>query len=342
MNSYERYKKILDGECSDILPRLPILMQFAAEYIGSNYGEFASDFNTLVKANMECAQDFEFDQLSAISDPYRETAGFGAEIEFITDGVPKCKKPPLGDTKNMSSLATPNPLYSVRMLDRIKAIESYKKQYYKMYSIMGWIEGPAAEAADLRGVNNFLLDVLDDVPFITDLMDLCAQVAIDFGTAQIKAGADTIGMGDAIVSQLSPTLYENLVQPRQKKIIKALQAQGAWVRLHICGNITHLLPGIADLGVNILDVDSMVDMVKVREAVGDKTVLAGNICPVSGVKNGPPEKIQQTIRDIYSAVGNPYMVTAGCEIPVGTPFENLKALCRPINYKSPIYERRKK
>jgi MtaA/CmuA family methyltransferase len=340
MTSFERYQNILDGKNSDILPRLPILMQFAAEYIGSNYGQFASDFQTLVKANIECAKDFEFDQLSTISDSYRETAGFGADIEFIKDGVPKCIKPPLEESKNISSLLTPSPLKSTRMLDRIKAIDSYKKRFGNSYSILGWIEGPAAEAADLRGVSAFLLDLLDDGPFITDLMDLCVDVAIKFGSAQIRAGADTIGMGDAIASQISPALYERLVQPRQKKIIKALQSQGAWVRLHICGNIAHLLPGIADLGVDILDVDHMVDIVKVRQAVGDNTVLAGNIDPVSGVKNGTPENIRATILDTYSKVGNPYMPTAGCEIPTGTPFENLKALCGSIKYQNIFFQRR--
>jgi uroporphyrinogen-III decarboxylase len=33
-------------------------------------------------------------------------------------------------------------------------------------------------------------------------------------------------------------------------------------------------------------------------------------------------------------VGNPYMVNAGCEIPSGTPEENLSALCDPIPYGS--------
>ena len=43
MNSLERYLGVIKGESVDFLPRLPILMQFAAEYIGSNYGAFASD-----------------------------------------------------------------------------------------------------------------------------------------------------------------------------------------------------------------------------------------------------------------------------------------------------------
>ena len=57
MNSYERYMAVLAQEPVDILPRLPILMQFAAEYIGSNYGAFASDYRVLVEANLLSAEN---------------------------------------------------------------------------------------------------------------------------------------------------------------------------------------------------------------------------------------------------------------------------------------------
>ena len=89
MNSYERYLSVLQQSRPDVVPRVPILMQYAAEYIGSDYGEFAADYRVLVKANEQCAQDFGFDQLSCISDPYRETQGFGAEIEYRRDGPPR-------------------------------------------------------------------------------------------------------------------------------------------------------------------------------------------------------------------------------------------------------------
>jgi len=46
---------VLKGEPVDFLPRVPILMQYAAEYIGSNYGAFASDHKVLVESNRRCA-----------------------------------------------------------------------------------------------------------------------------------------------------------------------------------------------------------------------------------------------------------------------------------------------
>lgn len=332
MNSYERYMKMLKGEPVDIVPRVPILMQFAAEYIGSNYGAFASDYRVLVEANRRCAEDFGMDQLSTISDPYRETQGFGAMIEFLHDGVPKCVTPPLAHSKDFTLLKQPDPLLSERMLDRVQAIQAFKKQYDGIYSIMGWIEGPAAEAADLRGVINFLTDILDDTLFCEALMDRCVEVGIAFAKAQIQAGADTIGIGDAIASQVSPRIYAALIQPREKLLVQAIHAMGALVRLHICGNITHLLPGITNLGIDILDVDHMVDMATVRKSVGSTVVITGNLDPVEDIFKGNAQSIRDAVQRCHDAVGTPYMVNAGCEIPSGTPLENLHALCAPLPF----------
>ena len=316
----------------DYLPRTPILMQFAAEHIGSDYAAFASDFRVLTTSNTVCARHFGIDQLSCISDPYRETHGFGSTVEYVKDGPPHSSHP-LKETRDLSVLAKPDPMRSGRMRDRINAAEAYHQNHRGAYSILGWIEGPAAEAADLRDVTTFLVDLMDDEIFACELMDLCVDVGILFARAQVDAGVDTVGVGDAIASQVDPRTYERLIQPREKRLVKAVQNMGALVKLHICGNITHLLPGIADLGVDILDVDHMVDMAAVRETVGSTVAIAGNMDPVSTLKDGTPAEIRKAIADAYAEVGNPFIVSAGCEVPAGTPDENLRALCEPMSYK---------
>lgn len=331
MNGFQRYVGMLKGHRVDFVPRIPIVMQFAAEYIGSNYGAFASDHRILVEANRRCAQDFGFEQLSAISDPYRETQAFGGIVTYVRDGVPRCTSP-LECTNDLAVLLRPDPLVSERMADRVRAIAEYTQASAGEYSIMGWIEGPAAEAADLRGVARFLMDTIEDRSFLERLMDVCVGAGIDFAKAQIEAGADTVGIGDAIASQLSPETYESLIQPREKMLVDAIHKAGAFVRLHICGNITHLLAGIADLGIDILDVDHMVDMGHVREVVGTRVALSCNIDPVKGILQGNPDSIRDYVRNSYRSVGNPFMVSAGCEIPPNTPTGNLVALCEPVAY----------
>jgi len=335
MNSLERYLATIAGRPTDFLPRVPILMQFAAEHIGSNYAAFASDWRVLVEANIRCRVEFGFDQVSAISDPYREAQGFGAEIHYEADHAPTCKHPPLSDIHDLSPLRDdPDPYACERMLDRLLAVRAFKERIGGECSILGWVEGPAAEAADLRGVQDFLMDMMDDEDACRTLMARCTQTAIRFAEAQLAEGADTIGIGDAIASQMPPDLYRNLIWPFEKQLVGAIQAKGGLVKLHICGNITHLLPHIGELGVDILDIDHMVDPAQARWAVGPEVALAGRVDPVADVLHGTPDSIRSAIATSYAAIGNPHLVMAGCEIPPGTPAANLKALCEPLAYSA--------
>jgi len=329
MNSLERYVAVLEGRTPDLVPRIPILMRYAAEFIGSCYGDFAADHRVLVGANLACAAAFDFDQISCISDPYRETQGFGARIEYPRDDVPRATHP-LAENPDLSRLPRPDPERSERMRDRLEACRRYRAAAGGRFSILGWVEGPAAEAADLRDAANFLMDLMEEPDYAAALMDRCLETAIAFARAQLACGADTIGVGDAIASQVSPATYAALIQPREKALVRAIHAAGGRVRLHICGDIRRLLPGIADLGVDILDVDHMVGLAEARAAVGPGVVLAGNLDPVAAVLRGAPQSIRAGALRCRAEAGDPFMVSAGCEIPAGTPMENLRALCEPI------------
>ncbi len=331
MTGKERIKAVLEGRPADIVPRTPILMQYAAEFIGSNYGRFAADYRVLVEANLRCAAAFGFDQVSVISDAYRETQGFGGRVTYVENGTPRSTHP-LADDPDLSRLAKPDPLKSERMLDRVEAVRAYARAAGD-YSILGWVEGPAAEGADLRGVENFLVDLLDEPAYAADLMDLVLENGIAFAMAQIEAGCDMVGIGDAIASQIGPDLYREFVLPREVKLVRAIQGQGVKVKLHICGDITPLLPGLAEVAPDVLDCDHMVDLAEARRVMPKGTVLTGNLDPVAAVLRGKPETIRAAVRAAYAVAGNPYFVNAGCEIPSGTPQENLRALCEPLAFQ---------
>jgi MtaA/CmuA family methyltransferase len=313
----------------DFVPRIPILMHFAADAVGVSYGQFAGDYRVMFEANKKLLLEYGFEQLDILSDPFRETSAFGGKITWQDTTIPRCTHP-LAETKNLDSLPHPDPERSERLKCALNCIDEYKIFGWRNYSITGWVEGPAAEAAVLRGPQTFLIDLIDDETFVGELMDLALRIGIDYATAQVRHGCDTVGIGDAIASQISPDLYERLVVPREKKLIEAIHAAGALARLHICGNINHLLGGIAQIGADIVDCDWMVDMKNARRILGPRVTLTGNLDPVSAVMTSTPAKIRRDLLAVYEQVGNPWFVNAGCEIPRGTPAENLRALCEPI------------
>lgn len=336
MNSLDRYTATLANRGVDHLARIPILMQFAARHINASFGDFCRDYRVKTEANIRCAEDFHLDLVGVMSDPYSETQGFGADITYHDDATPECRNLPLGEQKNLDAMPTPHPSphQAQRMANTLQAIGAYKARVGGDKSILGWVEGPLAEAADLRGVQQMMVDLYDDASWCQELMDRCVEVAIEYARAQVEAGADTIGVGDALASQISPDLYETLVQPREQRLVQAIRDMGAYARMHICGNITHLLPGLAELPLNVLDVDHMVDLPTVRKAMPADVALGCNIDPVSVVLQGTPQIIRQAVRQRYQSVGNPFLVNAGCEIPPDTPPENLRALCQPVTYES--------
>jgi uroporphyrinogen-III decarboxylase len=74
----------------------------------------------------------------------------------------------------------------------------------------------------------------------------------------------------------------------------------------------------------------MVDLAAVRQALGPRVVLGANLDPVSDVMRGDPATIRRRMVAARQQAGEAFIVNAGCEIPSGTPVENLKALCEPL------------
>jgi MtaA/CmuA family methyltransferase len=333
MTKKEIVSALIAGKVTPRPPLMPITMMFAADQIGKPYGEYAKNHKVMVEAQMVTAEKFGFDYVSVISDPAREAADFGAEIHYFPDQPPAVDESNafLTDKSRLVKLKLPDPLGGGRMHDRIKGIDLFKRKTGNNIFIEGWVEGPCAEASDLRGINNVMTDFFDDEKFIKDLFALAVENAANFAKFQIEAGADIIGVGDAAASLVGPQIYEEFVFPYEKKLIDRIHSMGGLVRLHICGNIGDLVENIGKLGADIVDVDSMVTMKHAREKTGKDQILLGNINPVTVLKNGTPELIFAELKKCHDEAGPKYIIGAGCEIPRGTPDENVKAFAEFAN-----------
>jgi MtaA/CmuA family methyltransferase len=328
MNGRERVLALLDGQPVDRTPLMPITMMYAADEAGVTYGQYAADHRVLVAAQITTAEAYDFDYVSVISDPAREAADCGAEVQYFDNQPPAINESNavLGDKSRLDSLTIPDPRGDGRMGDRVRAAALFRERVGDQKLIEGWIEGPCAESADLRGINTLMLDFYDDPDFVRRLFDFVLEMELQFARAQLEAGVDLIGVGDAAASLIGPQLYEQFVWPYEKRMVDGLHAMGAKVRLHICGNINSILEPIGRLGCEIVDLDFMVPVADARRAMGPDQVLLGNIDPVRVLRDGTPASVGQAIAACHSAAGPRYIVGAGCEIPRGTPRENVLAL----------------
>lgn len=329
MNSRERLLAFLKHQPVDARPALPITMMWAADLSGVSYFDYATKAEVMAAAQIAVARQFGADHVSVISDPATEAADCGAEIFYPPDAPPAIDegRALLADAARLATLARPDPRRpGSRMANRVSAVRILKREIGATHAIEGWVEGPCAESADLRGINNLMLDFYDDPDFVRHLIDFVIGMELPYAAAQIEAGADIIGIGDAAASLVSRDLYDEFIWPAEKRLIDGIHALGARVRLHICGQTTHLLDAMGRLGADLIDIDYPVALAVARAKCGPQQVLAGNLHPVQVIKLGPPAAITAALAACEGAGGAAWAIGAGCEIPRGTPPEHFRAL----------------
>lgn len=330
MTSRERVFARIEGRTSDKIPNLNIMMLFAAKELGVPYSEYCTDYKKLAQGNILCAERYGLDCLTTMSDPMKEAGDLGTQVVYPFDDVPYEKVSLINEASDLLKIKPIAPENGKRMAGSIRAIEYYKKEMGDEYAVIGWVEGCFAEAADLRGVSRFLMDFYDDEMFIRDLLDLCLEQAILFAKAQIQAGADIIGVGDAIASVAGPDLYKRYAREYEAKLFQAIRDAGAKTKLHICGNTTPFLEEIPVDLVDILDADHMVPLDEATKVCGAHSCISGNYDPVAVLLQGTPADVDLAVRKCAEVGNDKYISSGGCETPKGTPKENLMQVAKTL------------
>jgi MtaA/CmuA family methyltransferase len=327
MTGRERLLAAIRGEPVDSLPHIPISMMIAADTIGEPYGKYVLEPDVHARGQVAFAEKWDVDHVSAISCPVTEAADLGAAIISYPDQPPAVDEENalLADKARLASLRVAEP--GRYMSGRLEVVRLLREKAGRERIVEGWVEGPLAESADLRGINRIMVDLVDDPGFVQDLMAFVFENAMGYARAQVRAGADIIGIGDAASSLIGPDLYRDAVLEWEAKYVDAIHAMGALARLHICGNTAGLLPLLAGVKADITDLDWMADVGLARQQVGEGRLLSGNIDPVRVLLDGTPADVTAGLARCFAGAGGKfYAVNAGCEVPRRTPAANLRAM----------------
>ena len=176
------------------------------------------------------------------------------------------------------------------------------------------VEGRTKEG--FATVKSFLLS---EPATFSDLLHRIAQATIPYLKAQIAAGAAAVQLFDTWCGELSLRDYEDFALPATQEIISGLS--GSTPVIYYTKASHHLLPAIARSGANVLSVDWRVDMRALREQLGPRIAIQGNVDPA--VLFGPPEQIRRITKETMAALsGTGHILNLGHGILQHTPVEN--------------------
>jgi MtaA/CmuA family methyltransferase len=327
MTPKERIQATLRGQPADRPAVTPIFMSWAAGFIGRTYRDYYLDGDVLAEAQLAVTKAFNLDQVSAISDPWREASAYGMEFDYPEHGVGRPRNVLIRSPQDISRVRPFAIEEAERPAQRIASVRKMAKAVGRTHSVLGWVEGPLAVYADLRGVESMFLDLIDTPQMYLTAAEIIIDNQVRFARAQVAAGADMVGVGDSVASLISPPMYQQFVLPFEKRLFDAIHAAGAAVKLHVCGDIGNSIRFMAQTGCDIIDVDWMVALDEARAAVGPDVTLAGNFDPSAVLLQGTPQEVAAAAGQNIQMGGQRFILQPGCEVPPGTPEANIRAFC---------------
>ena len=192
----------------------------------------------------------------------------------------------------------------------------------------------------LRGMQNFLVDMLSDEEFAHALAEKVLEVQLDwYGYVLDEVGPylDIVETGDDYGTQhslmLSPECLEELILSRRKRLNDMIKekAPGAKIFLHSCGAVKRCIPNLIACGVDILNPvqTAAADMnpYDLKREFGDAICFHGGVDTQQALR-GTVDDVEEEVKKMLDAMNHRggYILTSCNHIQNDIPVENIIAM----------------
>ncbi|MDB4889120.1 MAG: Uroporphyrinogen decarboxylase [Gemmatimonadetes bacterium] len=198
--------------------------------------------------------------------------------------------------------------------------------------------GPLCTAGFVRSTTHLMIEIVEKPEETHRLIDLCTRVVIDWLKAQHKVLGDQVEgifILDDIVGFINEEHYMEFAHPYLKRICDAFPDD--WVKLyHNDAEVDACLDHLPDAGFNVLNWGKQKDIVEVKERVGDRMCLMGNVNPLEIAVRGTPEEVEEATLEVLEGGtgkdGRGMILSVGGGTSPGMPRENILAMRRALDH----------
>jgi uroporphyrinogen decarboxylase len=172
--------------------------------------------------------------------------------------------------------------------------------------------GELFEAAwRLRGLESFLLDLIERPDWASFLLDRLAALARRNAEALAAAGVDLLALDDdvgmPVTMFMSPATWRQFFKPRLAQIIDAARTIKADLRVlyHSDGFIEPIVGDLIEIGVNALNPlqPEHMDAARIRKTYGPRLALWGTVGYQTTFSFGTPEGIRSEVKERIDTLG---------------------------------------
>jgi uroporphyrinogen decarboxylase len=204
----------------------------------------------------------------------------------------------------------------INVKDQVKTVSqevaAYHAQDLAVGSNLPHLGGELFEAAwRLRGLENFLLDLVERPAWAHFLLDRLTAMACRYAAAVAQANVDIMALGDDVgmpgTMMIGPECWQTFFKPRMAQIIRTARAIKPELRVvfHSDGSFAPIIPDLIDIGVNginPLQADHM-DAKKIRQQYGPTLAFWGTVGSQTTFSFASPEAIEHEVELRINTLG---------------------------------------
>jgi uroporphyrinogen decarboxylase len=328
--------------------RTPVwMMRQAGRYLPEYRAVRArSDFMTMVKTpelaaevTIQPVDIIDVDAAIIFSDILVVPDAMGMPLEMVESRGPVFRTP-IRTRADVEALKIPDPERGLRYV--MDALGVAKRSLAGRVPLIGFAGSPwtlatyMVEGSGSKEFKHISRMMLDEPEVLDQLLDKLATAVRLYLEAQIAAGADAVQIFDTWGGFLTPDHYKRFSLDYIFKIVSTLHRDGAPVIIYSKG-ANHSLSEISQVGADVVSVDWNVDLADVRERIGDRVAIQGNLNP--SYLYGSPDRIRQEVRSILRKFGkgSGHIFNLGHGIFPDVPVEHARTLVRSVKEESPVF-----
>jgi len=303
-----------------------------AELMKRPYGETFTDGVLIAESQIKAYEIFNHDILMVEVGIATLAEACGCVVEYDDKAAPWIKKPVMQKISDVKYLKIPDIRKDGHIPEMLKAVKILKKELGNEVYIMGRADqGPFSLAAELVGINNFLIEIGDNKNEgnVKKLLDYTTEVFLNYAIELSKAGSDVTSMGESLAgpSVVSPSIYRKYALTFESKIIEELKKRNIIISSHICGNVDAIIRDFISTSTQIIEIDEEANFEKAKNLSNGRCCILGQVSPRI-LKTGTISEVErETIKTMnIGKNGYGFILGAGCAIPGNTPVDNIKKM----------------
>ncbi|KAF0140679.1 MAG: uroporphyrinogen decarboxylase [Stygiobacter sp.] len=227
----------------------------------------------------------------------------GMKLEMIESKGPKLYDP-IRKASDIDKLKTIDAVKDLKYV--LDAVSMTKRELNGRVPLIGFAGSPwtlmtyMVEGGGSKSFSEIKKFIYNQPEAAHKLLDKIADAVAEYLSAKIEAGANAVQIFDTWGGLLSPADFEEFSLSYIEKIISQIKRKDEPVIVFAKG-VHYKLNKLAESGADVIGLDWTMDLGKVRNKIGKKVALQGNLDPT--VLYGSEEKIRTEAVNVLKSFG---------------------------------------